>query len=102
MIRRPPRSPLFPYTTLFRSLRRGARQREDQERERDAARARPDRRSELPGPQEQEVPVPPQRRGGEGEKRYGARSGEYTSELPALQYFVCRLSLVKNKTDNTA
>src|SRR2546425_5270768 len=69
MIRRPPRSTLFPYTTLFRSWMRRPPPR--------SARAR----SAASGA----------RRGG------GARSEEHTSELQSLAYLVCRLLLEKKK-----
>src|SRR2546425_6650034 len=92
MIRRPPRSTLFPYTTLFRSriphersfqgarecaalpkwrpcLPPGSRRHDSRRRERiPAARARP-----------------------------YARSEEHTSELQSLAYLVCRLLLEKKK-----
>src|SRR3712207_7757383 len=88
MIRRPPRSTLFPYTTLFRSRGRPASGRR-------ACRARrPDRRL-LRGV-----------RGGRVADRDGqalhardgggcARSEEHTSELQSRQYLVCRLLLEK-------
>src|SRR2546425_2679301 len=76
MIRRPPRSTLFPYTTLFRSphaARSGlARPRGTQVRER-TPRRRPAR----------------------------TRSEEHTSELQSLAYLVCRLLLEKKKTEYT-
>src|SRR3712207_8049474 len=94
MIRRPPRSTLFPYTTLFRSARgapetgaRAARLRlagalRNQPRRRDRqgdARARP-------------------RQGGATDRlRATARSEEHTSELQSRQYLVCRLLLEKKK-----
>src|SRR5258708_27249844 len=71
MIRRPPRSTLFPYTTLFRS------------------------RIHLPphacrrGLQTQASPPPPGR---------PARSEEHTSELQSPDHLVCRLLLEKKKT----
>src|SRR5258707_1668355 len=85
MIRRPPRSTLFPYTTLFRSphgeprevdrrqvgdffVRRGLRGR--------AGRARPQHGSRK------------------------NRSEEHTSELQSRQYLVCRLLLEKKKNTN--
>src|SRR5258706_2245139 len=72
MIRRPPRSTLFPYTTLFRSP--------------PAARA-PQRHSPgAPTP-----PPPESRRGSVG------RSEEHTSELQSLTNLVCRLLLEKKK-----
>src|SRR5215203_5672059 len=75
MIRRPPRSTLFPYTTLFRSCRhRAARAARRTRRERPAGQ-RP--RARRPAP---------------------ARSEEHTSELQSRQYLVCRLLLEKKKT----
>src|SRR2546425_5020926 len=71
MIRRPPRSTLFPYTTLFRSWH--ARDGLDTRR-----RARVSR----------------DEREGHDERR---RSEEHTSELQSLAYLVCRLLLEKKK-----
>src|SRR3712207_8319408 len=75
MIRRPPRSTLFPYTTLFRSRAHGVHG--------DAGRA------QLGG----------QRLGEEddGRLRRRVRSEEHTSELQSRQYLVCRLLLEKKK-----
>src|SRR5436853_5832128 len=89
MIRRPPRSTLFPYTTLFRSpvvvpelpllllgrlilvrAEGGRRESGQEEREHDPA-----RQSEL----------------------HGDRSEEHTSELESLRHLVCRLLLEKKK-----
>src|SRR2546425_6083736 len=70
MIRRPPRSTLFPYTTLFRS-HRGARRRD----------------GVLAGPLPRGLPV----------RGRGHRSEEHTSELQSLAYLVCRLLLEKKK-----
>src|SRR3712207_8068424 len=91
MIRRPPRSTLFPYTTLFRSQRHV--------RERLAL--------SLPGEHES-VPLP--RRADflhgaqQGQRRAGqrdpVRSEEHTSELQSRQYLVCRLLLEKKKQSN--
>src|SRR3712207_6884710 len=79
MIRRPPRSTLFPYTTLFRS--RDARAQLVGERP-DLAQAglghRPDGARGKPDP-------------------VSARSEEHTSELQSRQYLVCRLLLEKKK-----
>src|SRR3712207_7025272 len=92
MIRRPPRSTLFPYTTLFRSDRSG---REDDVG--DQGRVVPAR--VVVDPQG----VPP-RRGHDrlarpvGAGHGGHRSEEYTSELQSRQYLVCRLLLEKKKT----
>src|SRR5258707_10283533 len=76
MIRRPPRSTLFPYTTLFRS--RPRRHRGDPAGSgRSGARARFEASANLPP---------------------GHRSEEHTSELQSRQYLVCRLLLEKKKT----
>src|SRR3712207_6912371 len=88
MIRRPPKSPLFPYTTLFRSGRIGGRP------------DRPGRHLETfpaelgaglspaaaarAAPPARPAPPPP-------------RSEEHTSELQSRQYLVCRLLLEKKK-----
>src|SRR2546425_2939608 len=81
MIRRPPRSTLFPYTTLFRSYR---------------------------GPNDVRLETVPVPRIGSNELlvrvavmpvRLYWRSEEHTSELQSLAYLVCRLLLEKKKTD---
>src|SRR3989441_302908 len=77
MIRRPPRSTLFPYTTLFRSPR-FLRQVED-----DFTRVRVAR-----------LRVP---RVSPGRYARNSRSEEHTSELQSLAYLVCRLLLEKKK-----
>src|SRR3712207_9224991 len=80
MIRRPPRSTLFPYTTLFRSQRNQAAHR---------------RRRRLSQPRS---PAPARRgRAGRGARRMAGRSEEHTSELQSRQYLVCRLLLEKKK-----
>src|SRR3712207_7861765 len=98
MIRRPPRSTLFPYTTLFRSV--------DQ---------RPQHEPELVGPPQRkqtdrldlaDAVVRLQRRHGEVHLLRGLepvlllalRSEEHTSELQPRQYLVCRLLLEKTKS----
>src|SRR3712207_6932629 len=93
MIRRPPRSPLFPYTTLFRSHLRGHRRaaaRHDGLRERrqhrPALARRWTRHERLRGPS-------PRRALGVA----SFRSEEHTSELQSRQYLVCRLLLEKKK-----
>src|SRR2546425_2248811 len=74
MIRRPPRSTLFPYTTLFRSgVEDHLRPRLALDGERGGADARVD------------------------EVRLDERSEEHTSELQSLAYLVCRLLLEKKK-----
>src|SRR2546422_7240065 len=88
MIRRPPRSTLFPYTTLFRSQRRSlalsrhTRHQHRQER-RHAARAGGRRLRDVP------------RQGVFA--RYLRRSEEHTSELQSRLHLVCRLLLEKKK-----
>src|SRR3712207_8437864 len=82
MIRRPPRSTLFPYTTLFRSGSGDWRS--------PCARWRRDRAywftRRRPSPQS----------GGAWRKAY-ERSEEHTSELQSRQYLVCRLLLEKKR-----
>src|SRR3712207_8638206 len=80
MIRRPPRSTLFPYTTLFRSA--GVAPRERRSRPATVPRGRWGRRPRRPGPS---APSPPG----------WLRSEEHTSELQSRQYLVCRLLLEK-------
>src|SRR3712207_7206224 len=98
MIRRPPRSTLFPYTTLFRSeprdgaapvmhallLSHGA------PRARSARRPRPHPWSVVRAVGlARDADAPPAPR---------CRSEEHTSELQSRQYLVCRLLLEKKKT----
>src|SRR2546425_4732556 len=83
MIRRPPRSTLFPYTTLFRS--------EELERERPQhlrERERQDAKEDARVPHTHE----PEHR----------RSEEHTSELQSLAYLVCRLLLEKKNNPGGA
>src|SRR2546425_4732442 len=96
MIRRPPRSTLFPYTTLFRSLT--------------------NRPIVLPGMHrievtlmaDQDVMVTVDGQIGVGLREHdtvevvkaAARSEEHTSELQSLAYLVCRLLLEKKKKQN--
>src|SRR3712207_7477093 len=93
MIRRPPRSTLFPYSTLFRSVVRELE-------------ALTDMRYSLLT--ERRRHAPPGAEGGEpGERGRNlldgaelepkARSEEHTSELQSRQYLVCRLLLEKKK-----
>src|SRR3712207_8754368 len=86
MIRRPPRSTLFPYTTLFRSPLPGAGQPEEANQPRRRDRVGQSRR----GPERRRI------RGPAAEVRRG-RSEEHTSELQSRQYLVCRLLLEKKK-----
>src|SRR3712207_7018468 len=92
MIRRPPRSTLFPYTTLFRSARSVTRL---TEREPSRARGAP---AESPA-NDFRARSPSTRGGSRG--RFARRSEEHTSELQLRQYLVCRLLLEKKKTNST-
>src|SRR3712207_7818516 len=95
MIRRPPRSTLFPYTTLFRSR----------------AWFRCHRALELPRPLERFVSAATSGARNSSSRDNDApyprarltvaRSEEHTSELQSRQYLVCRLLLEKKKRDAT-
>src|SRR2546428_7303693 len=76
MIRRPPRSTLFPYTTLFRSGRA------------------------LPAGVRGDQPEPPGARAGGRAPGGSGRSEEHTSELQSRSDLVCRLLLEKKKNKN--
>src|SRR2546425_9149205 len=73
MIRRPPRSTLFPYTTLFRSQA-------SVNFAKSSSASRAAKRTASPAPN---------------------RSEEHTSELQSLAYLVCRLLLEKKKEEDT-
>src|SRR3712207_7311693 len=88
MIRRPPRSTLFPYTTLFRSVATPEEQRSRPGRERRKSSWCPEC-AHAAKPR----PVRPATEGGPPPKR----SEEHTSELQSRQYLVCRLLLDKQK-----
>src|SRR2546429_4727151 len=82
MIRRPPRSTLFPYTTLFRSPVDNNRWR-----------ARPD-------PREPAIPHPPfVKQVSFAGRHLPKRSEEHTSELQSRLHLVCRLLLEKKNND---
>src|SRR3712207_8043328 len=93
MIRRPPRSTLFPYTTLFRSFETAGR------RARKVRGASGARRAPLPrglaGDRTARGGLHPRRGAGRGAVGGGPRSEEHTSELQSRQYLVCRLLLEK-------
>src|SRR3712207_7350437 len=96
MIRRPPRSTLFPYTTLFRSIT-GAPPDRDHSRSERRGSGRADRgRSRRAGPPAA-AGAPRQRRRGGAAPPWRRRSEEHTSELQSRQYLVCRLLLEKKK-----
>src|SRR3712207_6944017 len=90
MIRRPPRSTLFPYTTLFRS--RDPRTPSGPQARSPGARGAAARRVPARVPR-----LGAAARRGERERRARARSEEHTSELQSRQYLVCRLLLEKKK-----
>src|SRR3712207_7041005 len=84
MIRRPPRSTLFPYTTLFRSLAGGS----------------PERNRLSPGEGSRPMALTRSRSSrtrsrGHADAATRYRSEEHTSELQSRQYLVCRLLLEK-------
>src|SRR3712207_7477415 len=94
MIRRPPRSTLFPYTTLFRSEYEQERQPQTlQDASAFLERFTEGRYSRI------------WTRLGENallvDDEHGSRSEEHTSELQSRQYLVCRLLLEKKKTKST-
>src|SRR5256885_10166778 len=96
MIRRPPRSTLFPYTTLFRSgvaVRNGVQLEENHECQGLIAVGRGQREAGHPEQVVGEVVVGPGLHGAGGR-----RSEEHTSELQSPCNLVCRLLLEKKKT----
>src|SRR3712207_7073181 len=93
MIRRPPRSTLFPYTTLFRSEVVHAVQAADDRRL--AAAGRADEGGDLTLAQVERDVL--DRRGVPVGDAEALRSEEHTSELQSRQYLVCRLLLEKKK-----
>src|SRR5690554_7755697 len=90
MIRRPPRSTLFPYTTLFRSVRF----RVDAVGDRDGFQGDLLRACMIAGPAEHRDHVG--QRGGMAAAE-AVRSEEHTSELQSRPHLVCRLLLEKKK-----
>src|SRR3712207_8211862 len=86
MIRRPPRSTLFPYTTLFRSPAPAPPPPRSSPR---AALSRRARRGRIAGP--------PRSGRWRAARPPSPRSEEHTSELQSRQYLVCRLLLEKKK-----
>src|SRR3712207_8231689 len=94
MIRRPPRSTLFPYTTLFRSLFGGKKNAfgkcVSQTAKKNAAEDE-QQQEEAKQNASQQCRT----------ERQADRSEEHTSELQSRQYLVCRLLLEKKKTKNS-
>src|SRR3712207_6854459 len=94
MIRRPPRSTLFPYTTLFRSTPPPAQYTFEQLRTMLASKSKAEVKMLLGNP----FNVSDY---GNGRETWAYRSEEHTSELQSRQYLVCRLLLEKkNKLDS--
>src|SRR4051812_49997649 len=96
MIRRPPRSTLFPYTTLFRS-RRPCCEVPNHYRRRRRHDARPRAHASGHG-RRQHRGGRVRKHGREGERR----SEEHTSELQSHVNLVCRLLLEKKKTNTSS
>src|SRR2546425_8417791 len=95
MIRRPPRSTLFPYTTLFRSARL-------EQRYKVAIEVVPEGRMktsqfEIEEMRREETEVAPIVTADTVDAVTIGRSEEHTSELQSLAYLVCRLLLEKKK-----
>src|SRR5438552_8906112 len=82
MIRRPPTSTLFPYTTLFRSRNQIASVRHNR-------------------PDEDDLQIDRCVAGARGQRGPATRSEEHTSELQSPDHLVCRLLLEKKKNINT-
>src|SRR3712207_8654891 len=100
MIRRPPRSTLFPYTTLFRSTDEHDQTEEDHVTLSGTGGEGTGHDERTRGVQ----PRQPQREGREHNRHHPhilslfTRSEEHTSELQSRQYLVCRLLLEKKKS----
>src|SRR3712207_7741490 len=90
MIRRPPRSTLFPYTTLFRSV--AAADHTSRLSPRRLTFSSPLSPDALSSPMNTTVATP--------RPKIASRSEEHTSELQSRQYLVCRLLLEKKKKEN--
>src|SRR2546426_7010009 len=96
MIRRPPRSTLFPYTTLFRSVLLRGRNR----RGRLLPRGRGGLVRRAGGSARRPHRVQRRRLGGDPLRRAPDRSEEHTSELQSPCNLVCRLLLEKKKRED--
>src|SRR3712207_7489651 len=99
MIRRPPRSTLFPYTTLFRSDRRDGAGGADLGHDGQAQRRQPGEREIARALGECRHAAPPRRNVPRPVSPLAPRSEEHTSELQSRQYLVCRLLLEKKKNN---
>src|SRR2546425_6437101 len=94
MIRRPPRSTLFPYTTLFRSLLHLGDSPRDDRAEHEESDTSPLGQRDLRARGVVRSPT--------HLWQCSQRSEEHTSELQSLAYLVCRLLLEKKKVDIAA
>src|SRR3712207_8478469 len=102
MIRRPPRSTLFPYTTLFRSSSAARRGNHRARLAAAGARLALETLAQSAGIDRPRAVHRP--RAGSTERRCldkGLRSEEHTSELQSRQYIVCRLLLEKKNTNDS-
>src|SRR3712207_7487036 len=98
MIRRPPRSTLFPYTTLFRShLDHQVRAAVDHLGDVEEVRAGLDEAAQLHHPQHRAEIAAGRLHLRQQVDAAHPRSEEHTSELQSRQYLVCRLLLEKKK-----
>src|SRR3712207_6969319 len=102
MIRRPPRSTLFPYTTLFRSEQVYSQMGQQPERQTCEAAQGLVAEGQKKVEEAQEGPIRDTLINGAQLKveHYEVRSEEHTSELQSCQYLVCRLLLEKKKTEH--
>src|SRR3712207_7878387 len=100
MIRRPPRSTLFPYTTLFRSALTGCTSKTEEPVSPIVEKARAAGAGDLANasaPSMEEWLRKHRDLAVDLDKMCGPRSEEHTSELQSRQYLVCRLLLEKKK-----
>src|SRR5690606_41482583 len=93
-VRRPPRSALFPYTTLFRSAVRAGEAEQDADGRRLAGAIGTEETVHLPRGDVEVEPV-------EGPGAAVCRSEEHTSELQSRENLVCRLLLEKKKRERS-
>src|SRR2546425_6515799 len=93
MIRRPPRSTLFPYTTLFRSVEKSYGMAVEEWEIPDS----PQTRFEIASVSKQFTAAAILQLADSGKLNVEDRSEEHTSELQSLAYLVCRLLLEKKK-----
>src|SRR5687767_15671034 len=95
MIRRPPSSTLFPYTTLFRSSPRHGRALDFQGASAVFRRSHPIARTRVIWDADERADMDADERAEDSAHHW--RSEEHTSELQSLAYLVCRLLLEKKK-----